>query len=110
MTIEWISGLRYNLIFNGDTSGLKVKIFKQADSEWLRFILRNRGSSECAYDFDIVIGPAADAETTTIINEYIDELEASGYDEEICRKVIAELKLENLPKQYFFRTEKAVQT
>lgn len=58
----------------------------------------------CTHDYDIVIGPTADAETTTIINEYYDELEESGYSDEVCEKVIAELKPENLPKQYFFRT------
>ena len=57
-----------------------------------------------------MIGPTADAETTTIINEYYDELEESGYSDEACDKVIAELKPENLPKQYFFRTQEAVNT
>ena len=64
----------------------------------------------CAHNYDIVIGPTADAETTTIINEYYDELEKSGYSEDMCEKVIAELKPENLPKQYFFGTKEAVET
>ena len=42
--------------------------------------------------------------------EYYDELEESGYSDEVCDKVIAELKPENLPKQYFFRTPEAVNT
>ena len=50
------------------------------------------------------------AETTTIINDYFDELESSGYAEEICQKVIEQLKPENLPKQYFFRTEAAIRS
>ena len=62
------------------------------------------------HDYDIVIGHTADAETTTIINEYYDELEESGYSDEVCDKVIAELKPENLPKQYFFFTSEAVNT
>ena len=57
-----------------------------------------------------MIGPTADAETTTIINEYYDELEESGYSNEVCDKVIAELKPETLPKQYFFRIKEAVNT
>lgn len=107
---EPITAYRYNLLFNEDTEGLSVKIFKSADSEWLRFIMMNRKCAGSAHNYDIVIGPTADAETTTIINEYYDELEDSGYAEEICRKVISELKPENLPKQYFFRTEKAIKT
>ena len=105
-----IRAYRYNLIFSEETSELKVKVFRCADKEWLRFILQNRKSGGCAHDYDIVIGPTADAETTTIINEYYDELEESGYSDEVCEKVITELKPENLPKQYFFRTQEAVKT
>ena len=59
---------------------------------------------------DIVIGPTADAQTTTIINEHMEELEESGFGEDVCDKVIAELMPENLPKQYFFGTEEALKT
>ena len=45
-----------------------------------------------------------------IQDEYYDELEESGYSDEVCDKVIAELKPENLPKQFFFRTKEAVNT
>ena len=105
-----IVAYRYNLIFDEKISDLKVKVFKKADKEWLRFIINNRRSEDSAHDYDIVIGPTADAETTTIINEYYEELEQSGFSDEVCEKVISELKPENLPKQYFFRTENAVGT
>lgn len=110
LEIEPIVAYRYNLLFSEEISGLKVKKFMRADTEWLRFIIMNRKNSDCAHDYDIVISPTADAETTAIINDYLDELEASGYSEEICQKVIEQLKPENLPKQYFFRTESAVKT
>lgn len=35
---------RYNLIFSESTDGLNVKIFKSADIEWIKFILKNRKS------------------------------------------------------------------
>lgn len=108
--IQPIVAYRYNLIFSEETSGLNVKVFERADKEWLRFILKNRKCSGCAHNYDIVIGPTADTETTTIINEYYDELEESEYSDEVCEKVIADLKPENLPKQYFFRTQDAVKT
>lgn len=108
--IQPITAYRYNLLFSEETSGLIVKVFNCADKEWLRFIIKNRKCDGCAHDYDIVIGPTADAETTTIINEYYDELEGSGYSDEVCEKVIAELKPENLPKQYFFRTDESVKT
>ncbi len=99
-----IVAYRYNLLYSEDISGLSVKVFERADKEWLRFIMQNRKCSGCAHDYDIVIGPTADAETTTIINEYYEELENSDYSDEICEKVISELKPENLPKQYFSET------
>ena len=105
-----VAAFRYNLLFSEDTTGLKVKVFDKADIEWLRFIIQNRKCDGCTHDYDIVIGPTADAETTTIINEYYDELEESDYSDEVCEKVIAELKPENLPKQYFFGTNEAVKT
>ncbi|MBR3469317.1 MAG: DUF3990 domain-containing protein [Lachnospiraceae bacterium] len=108
--LQPIVAYRYNLIFSEETAGLKVKKFKKADKEWLRFIIMNRKCDGCAHDYDIVIGPTADAETTTIINEYYDELEQSCYSDEVCDKVISELKPENLPKQYFFRTTEAIRT
>ena len=108
--LQPIQAYRYNLLFNEDTRGLKVKVFEKADIEWLRFILKNRRCDGCVHDMDIVIGPTADAETTTIINEYYEELEEVEYSDEVCEKVIAELKPENLPKQYFFRTQEAVKT
>lgn len=105
-----IVAYRYNLLFTEDTEDLSVKVFTSADAAWLQFIMMNRKCPESAHDYDIVIGPTADAETTTIINEYYDELESSGYAEEICQEVIDRLKPENLPKQYFFGTEKAIKT
>ena len=105
-----IVAYRYNLVFSEELDGLRVKVFTKADSEWLRFVVRNRKCEGCAHDYDIVIGPTADAEATVIISEYVDELEAFGYTDEICEKVISELKPENLPKQYFFRTVEAVKT
>ena len=108
--LQPIVAYRYNLIFSENTEGLNVIVFEKANKEWLRFILKNRKCDGCAHTYDIVIGPTADAETTTIINEYYDELEESGYADEVCEKVIAELKPENLPKQFFFRTKEAVST
>ena len=98
------------LFFDEQFEGMLVKTFTEADSEWLRFIISNRNCKTSTHEYDIVIGPTADAETTAIINQYYDEMVQKDFSEEICEKVISELKPENLPKQYFFRTEKAVKT
>jgi hypothetical protein len=98
----------YYLLYDEDLTGLKIKKFTNADTEWVRFIMENRNSPISIHDFDIVIGPTADAETTLILNQYAEDLRKSNYDEDICLQVVRELKPENLPKQYFFGTEVAL--
>ncbi len=107
---EAFTAYRYNLIYSENTEDLKVKIFKEADIEWVKFILKNRKCKNTIHDYDIVIGPTADEETTTIINDYEAELERTNYSDEVLLELISKLKPENLPKQYFFANNKAVKT
>ncbi|MDE5699640.1 MAG: DUF3990 domain-containing protein [Lachnospiraceae bacterium] len=104
---------RYNLEFDdsciGHPGNLKIKVFKEADREWVRFILKNRDSGSTVHDYDIVIGPTADENTVTIINSYKEELIAANYADEVLDSLIKELEPENLPKQYFFGTNAAIQ-
>ena len=41
--------------------GLKVKEFKGFSAEWSKFIILNRSEETFTHDYDIVIGPVADA-------------------------------------------------
>ena len=41
--------------------GLKVKEFKGFSAEWSKFIILNRSDETFTHDYDIVIGPVADA-------------------------------------------------
>lgn len=107
---EIFDAYRYNLIFSENMTGLNVKIFKTADVEWVKFILMNRKSEFTCHNYDIVIGPTADEETTTIINQYEPELIKNNYSDEILERLISELKPEKLPKQYFFANKKATNT
>lgn len=104
---------RYNLEFDDscidNPENLKIRVFNKADREWVRFILTNRDSDSTVHDYDIVIGPTADENTVTVINSYKEELIASGYADEVLDALIKELEPENLPKQYFFGTNAAIQ-
>ena len=51
--LQPIQAYRYNLLYNEDTRGLKVKVFEKADKEWLRFILKNRRCDACVHDMGI---------------------------------------------------------
>lgn len=103
---------RYNLEFDdsciNNPEELKIKIFYEADREWVRFVLKNRDSDISMHDFDIVIGPTADENTVTIINAYKEEILKTDYAETVLDALISELEPENLPKQYFFGTSTAI--
>ena len=107
------SAYRYNLEFDDsciDNPGkLKIKIFPEANREWVQFVLKNRASENRDHDYDIVIGPTADENTVTVLNAYREELLISNYADEILDALIKDLEPENLPKQYFFGTNAAVQ-
>ena len=49
---------RYNLEFDDscveNPKDLKVKVFREADREWVRFVLMNRNSDRNNHDYDIV--------------------------------------------------------
>lgn len=111
--IKIFRAYRYDLEFDdsciANPGNLKIKIFKEADREWVRFVLKNRDSDGTVHDYDIVIGPTADENTVTIINSYREELTETNYADETLDALIRELELENLPKQYFFATSAAVQ-
>lgn len=102
---------RYNFDFDDSClhSGLlNVKIFNQADINWVRFILVNRQCEFTSHNYDIVIGPTADDNTVAIINDYMNELLSSNYDNTVLQRLLFDLHPENLPKQYFFATEKSL--
>lgn len=111
--VKTFHAYRYNLEFDDsciDNPGnLKIKVFKEADREWVRFILMNRDSDSTTHDYDIVIGPTADENTVTVLTSYKEELIKTNYADEVLDVLIKELKPENLPKQYFFGTNAAIQ-
>lgn len=98
----------YNLVFNENCTGLNVKIFKNADIEWVKFILINRKNNYTQHNYDIVIGPTADEETTTILADY-EPILKNNMSDEVLNELIKKLKPENLPKQYFFATQRAIE-
>ena len=86
------------LLLKNDT--LRLKIFKQADEEWLDFVIYNR-STDAAADYDIVIGPVAN---DTLYQTF------SLYEAGILTKpeTIARLKVHPLFDQVSFHSHKAL--
>jgi hypothetical protein len=56
---------------------LKVKNFKKANADWMRFVVQNRNKEARQHDFDIVIGPTANDNTRASIDTVFS---ASGGD------------------------------
>lgn len=65
----------------GEKKGLQIKIFEGFTTEWAKFILQNREESGFKHDYDIVIGPVADAFIDQEIKNYIRQCGEAYLDE-----------------------------
>ena len=88
----------------------KCKEFKDANNEWLEFILMNRKSDVLIHGYDVVIGPTADdgvRDTLAMFERrvYKDRKNIKLYKE----MAIAELKADVLPRQTFFANNMVAQ-
>lgn len=91
----------YEITLNEDAlEKLNIKVFKEADMEWLDFILLCRKGGT-PHEYDLVIGPTADDDTALCLKAYQDGL--YGKVESITAKSILlnNLETENLGVQYF---------
>ena len=86
----------------------KVKVFNSADIEWLDFILMFRKSSDTPHDFDVVIGPTADDDTSLCLNMYSEGVYGSVGSEEAKQTLLRNLEVENLGTQVFIGTKKGL--
>lgn len=86
----------------------KVKVFTSADLEWLDFILMCRKSPNTPHDFDIVIGPTADDDTSYCLNMYNEEVYGKVGSVEAKQMLLRNLEVENLGTQVFIGTRKGL--
>lgn len=91
-------------IYNIDIKNLrnlKIKVFKNKDKEWLNFITKNRIYGSQKLNYDIIIGPVADASPGPILKKYAE----SKISYIIAIKY---LKANRLTNQFAFKSEKAI--
>ena len=88
---------------------LKVKEFKGFSAEWSRFIILNRTDETFSHDYDVVIGPVADAFVDKEIERHIQKY-GKHYLETAALLDFAEQVSQFGSKyiQYCFCTEKAL--
>ena len=84
--------------------------FQEASPDWLKFVLANRKSKQCAHNYDIVMGPTANDDTMAVINAYLDGLYGEVGSDEALQILLKFIKPDVLPRQVFFATPESVST
>jgi hypothetical protein len=82
-------------------NNLDIKVFEQADEEWLDFILMCREKGGVPHNHDIVIGPTADDDTMLCLRAYWSGLYGKVGTFEAKQILLNNLETENLGIQYF---------
>jgi hypothetical protein len=86
---------------------LKVKEFKTADSDWVKFIVLNRTSKKQRHDYDIVIGPTANDQTLVTIQAYLAGLYGNLDDDRAIQTFLELIEPQKLPAQIYFGSQTA---
>ena len=80
---------------------LSIKYFIDADMEWLDFVLECRKSSSIPHDYDLVVGPTADDNTTLCLKYYFDGIYGKVGSDDAKEFLMKNLEVENLGIQYY---------
>ena len=97
------------ILILGEKKGLQIKIFEGFTTEWAKFILQNREESGFKHDYDIVIGPVADAFIDQEIKNYIRQCGEAYLDESNLSILVSRISQFGLSYiQYCFCTQKAI--
>jgi hypothetical protein len=86
---------------------LNVKNFETADNEWARFIVKNRSNGNSQNDYDIVIGPTADDDTSFTVEALMSYFYGDPNSDEAIGIFLRLILADKLPFQTFFGTQKA---
>ena len=82
-------------------------VFKDANSNWLDFIVRNRKNMPVEF-YDVVYGPTADAKAAKIIDRYIagEYKKGNMTQKEVEERVLKDLKVYRYDRQVCIRTNR----
>lgn len=80
---------------------LNMKVFEQADEEWLDFVLLCREQGGISHDYDMIIGPTADDDTMLCLKAYWDGLYGKVGSVASKKILLDNLEPENLGIQYY---------
>ena len=80
---------------------LNIKLFVNADIEWLDFVLMCREKGGLPHDYDLVIGATADDDTALCLKVYDEGLYGKKGSLQAKQILLKNLEVENLGIQYF---------
>lgn len=90
--------------------GLKILSFKGFTTSWASFIIQNRYNKDFKHDYDVVIGPVADAIIDEEIRKYVHKHPEDYLNDDNLKEFIHEISpFGSDYVQYCFCTDKALQ-
>ncbi len=97
-------------IFNpSQAKDLKIKTFKGFSIEWAKFIITNRDKAQNQHDYDLVIGPVADAVVDQEIIRYRKQYGKQYLNPDNLRILVSRINQFGINYiQYCFCTEKSI--
>jgi len=89
------------------TRNFTIKQFDIADLDWMHFVLSNRSVRDKNHDYDIVIGPTANDDTSVVLKSYFNGLYGDVNSEQALQLALDMIEADNLPEQIYFGTNKS---
>ena len=84
-----------------------VKEFKDADLIWMEFVLANRKARECSHEYDVVLGPTANDDTSIVLKAYFGGLYGDIGSIEAIETALRLIEADKLPSQIYFANNSA---
>lgn len=94
----------------GKLKDLKIKMFENANIEWLDFVLMCRAQGGMPHDYDLVIGATADDDTALCLKAYEEGIYGKKGSIEAKELLLKNLEVENLGIQYFIGKQSVADT
>jgi hypothetical protein len=100
----WLYTFEFDL---REICNLNVKEFKQADYDWVDFIVENRTNPNPSHSYDMVIGPTANDDTLITIGALLNHTYGDPKSDRAKELFLEFILADRLPRQTFFGTAKA---
>jgi hypothetical protein len=84
-----------------------LKEFKDADLIWMEFILANRKVRERSHNYDVVLGPTANDNTSIVLKAYFGGLYGDVGSTKAIETALEMIEADKLPPQIYFANNSA---